>query len=321
MGPFDVACRVAHAGGTMMRAYSSPERVMIFVATEASKVPEGALPFASVDGAVPGAAETWDHHQSGDRINLDAMPAEIDATRFRGVGTTLADTDAVVSVVALLEGGPGALEAQVRAVFESAATYCDHLAPHPGHDAATNARGERLHAWATGTMREAKGASEGFSQVCLELWRRVREGEPLPEAEPLHVAESAQVDRLIAEGRLQLHGELALVDLRGFPPLSPLAVYERHEARVAVILAEHRQGGRRYTVGTNPRRADAPSDLRPALLRLAAAEFAHGPPATNPEPGQENWGGRATVFGSPWNYGSRLEEAEVLKAIGEALEL
>lgn len=59
----------------------------------------------------------------------------------------------------------------------------------------------------------------------------------------------------------------------------------------------------------------------PALRALARAEHAHGPPALAPDPvpGAENWGGRATVFGSPWNYGSRLEPAEVAGIVERAL--
>ncbi|MFN7145631.1 MAG: hypothetical protein ACK4YP_17780, partial [Myxococcota bacterium] len=62
-------------------------------------------------------------------------------------------------------------------------------------------------------------------------------------------------------------------------------------------------------------------DLVLVLAALAAAEFAHGPPARAPSatPGSENWGGRREVGGSPWNYGSRLGVEEVVGALRAAL--
>ena len=82
-------------------------------------------------------------------------------------------------------------------------------------------------------------------------------------------------------------------------------------------------GGLRYTVGTNPFVADRPRDLLAALSALAAAEHGHGPPALSPVPaaGNETWGGRKTVFGSPWNYGSRLTVDEVLALLAATLGL
>jgi hypothetical protein len=62
--------------------------------------------------------------------------------------------------------------------------------------------------------------------------------------------------------------------------------------------------------------------VRRALELLATAEHAHGAPSVSsvPGPGSENWGGRATVFGSPWNYGSRLSVDEVMRWVGEGIE-
>jgi hypothetical protein len=66
-----------------------------------------------------------------------------------------------------------------------------------------------------------------------------------------------------------------------------------------------------------------PRDLRQSLEALALAEFAHGAPVVLPRrgPGSENWGGRATVFGSPWNFGSRLTPADVVAIVVASLAL
>jgi hypothetical protein len=92
---------------------------------------------------------------------------------------------------------------------------------------------------------------------------------------------------------------------------------------IGVLIEEHKTKGPQYTIGTNPFVADRPEDLTVALTALAVAEHGYGPPCLSPDPvpGAENWGGRKTVFGSPWNYGSRLEPDEVAGIVAGALGL
>lgn len=282
----------------------------IFVATRPEDVP--CRHFVSVDGSVPGAALTWDHHRSGEAINLDAMPEHADLSAFDGIGTTMADTDAVASVVAALAGGKGALAPDVRRVLEAASHRCDHLAAHPGVDPETDHLGQGLHAWVSGELNRGRP----FEEVCLE----VAATRPLPWLDP--AAEVAPMAGLLRQGRIDVEGPVAMADLRGLPPLSPEALYAQHRCAVMVVVQEHPQGGTSYTVGVHPG-VPHPDDLGPAMRALAAAEFAHGPPARSPEPvpGAENWGGRRTVFGSPWNYGSRLAPDEVRALVTGALGL
>lgn len=295
-------------------------RPSFFVATRLADVPEGVGRYASVDGSVPGAALTWDHHVTGELVNLEAIPDRIDVRGLDGIGTTLADTDAVVSAVAVALGGAGSLDAALRAALLSASHWCDHLGPHPALDAEPNRVGRGLHHWCTRVLRTGASSSEGFALAVNELLDRIAEREPLPSEEP-DPASLARARQLAAEGRIRVHRGVALVDLRGVEPLDPLSVYELHRAAVAVTVDHHRCGGVKYTVGVNPL-APHPADLRAVLERLAALEHAHGAPALSPGPGPgtENWGGRATVFGSPWNYGSRLEPDEVARAVSDVLE-
>lgn len=303
---------------------SIPDDYPIFVATRPEQVPAHCRRFLSVDGSVPGHAARFDHHVTGERINLDAMPGRLSPARFDGVGTTLADADAVASVVVFLLGGTAQVPGHSLAVLESASWWCDHLGPHPGHDAETNRLGRGLLDDIAARLADGprEDVSSRFAAVCRDLASRLRRGEPLPMrdtwSQQLQVAA-----RLDAEGRISRCGPLALVDLRGAPSLDPLATYTRHDRPVAVLVDEHPSGGARYTVGVNPNLATAPSDLSAALRALAAAEFAHGLPtlAADPVPGAENWGGRATVFGSPWNYASRLSPEEVVAIAATALGL
>lgn len=297
--------------------------LVIFVATRADAVPAGCRRVLSVDGTVPGFAVRWDHHTTGEPINLDAMPERLDPTEFDGVGTTLADMDAVASVVAVLFGGKGALPAQARAALESASHWCDHLGPHPAHDADVNRLGRGLlDAVAAQLEVPAHEISRRFAQVSRALAEKIAAGAPLPFDDRWERA-LADAQALVRAGRLLVRGDVALADSRGLDAIDPLALYAQHGASVGVSYARRPDGGLAYTVGANPLAKARLHDLGAALRALAAAEFAHGPPACSPEPipGAENWGGRATVFGSPWNYGSRLTPDEVVAIVARALGL
>ncbi len=285
----------------------------IFVATRRDQVPGACRRYLSVDGAVPGAAVTWDHHQSGEPVNLEAMPGSVDPGAFDGVGTTLADTDALASVVAVLGGGADALPARAREALLAASWWCDHLGPHPRLGREANRRGRRLDAFVSAAL--AAGPPSEFARLCRLVAARIAEGRALPGRSGTPAGRHAR----LLEGRVRLVGDVIVADMRGLAEgVHPGAVYRARPAgRVAVFVGDHPRGGVRYTVGRNPSHPRAPDDLRPLLGLLAAAEHAHGPPARLPAPGpeSENWGGRREVGGSPWNYGSRLAPAEVTRIV------
>jgi hypothetical protein len=295
----------------------------IFVATRAGDVPAGCARLLSVDGTVPGFTRRFDHHTTGERINLDSMPDMIDARDLDGVGTTLADMDAVASVVVVLLGGRSRVPTGALAILESASHWCDHLVPHPAHDAESNRLGRGLLDTVARSLEGSHATvSERFSDECRKLADAIVRGAPLPYSDAF-VGEQAKAEALARDGRVHSEGPVAWLDLRGRGPIDPLALYAVHRASVAVTVASRRDGGWSYSVGTNPLVEPRPADLSPALRALAAAEYAHGAPARGPEPvpENENWGGRATVFGSPWNYGSRLGPEEVVAIVKRALAI
>lgn len=292
----------------------------VFVATRLDEVPARCRRYVSVDGSVPGAARTWDHHVTGEAINLDAMPPRVDATGYDGVGTTLADADALASVVVVMAGGAARVPPHALAVLRAASYRCDHLRADPAAEPEVDRLGRGLLGWVDASL-DAHTHGNVFAALCAEVADRIARGEDLPfdtSREDAMTARAASFDRA---GRIVRAGAVARIDLRGEDPLSPESWYARVSCPVGIAIEDHRDGGVRYTVGVNPFIADAPRDLHPCLRALAAAEFAHGPPALRamPGPGSENWGGRATVFGSPWNYGSRLTPDAVAAIVDGAI--
>ena len=308
----------------------SPPRA-IFVATRATDVPAGVLRYASVDGSVPGASVVWDHHVTGEPVSLDALPARISLEGLDGIGTTLADTDAIVGAAVVLRGGLDGISPEQLTILRAASWWCDHLRGAPGVTGEPDRLGRGLHEHCAQRLARVPRSetSPVFAALVRELLDALERGAPVPYAE---VAASTLADLRTLHGpdgapRLAEHGAhgrwpVALVDLRGLgEAIEPLHAYAQHRCPVAVTVATHSKGGTRYTVGVNPPVEPRPDDLRGALERVARAEHAHGPPCrgAEPVPGNENWGGRATVFGSPWNYGSRLSPDEVVRLVREAL--
>lgn len=297
----------------------------IFTATRLDQVPARCKRVLSLDGAVPGAVVTYDHHQTGERINLDAVPPLVDPAQFDGIATTLADTDALASAVAVLLGGPAALEPRTRAILEAASHRCDHLIGHPAHPPEIDALGRGLDNYVGGELAHCPPSrrSSTFARLVWEVYDAVKGGLALPcRAEPEW---TEAVARVIAAGHLTLEGHVLVVDLREHRGLRvrPDAWYlSRPECLTSVIVEAHPRGGPRYTVGRNPF-SGVDVEMRPALTALAVAEFGHGPPALRGEatPGSENWGGRREVGGSPWNYGSRLAVGEVVAALRLAMAM
>ena len=121
----------------------------------------------------------------------------------------------------------------------------------------------------------------------------------------------------LADGssRVSIHGNVALLNLRGLGYMDPLAQYRLHTCPVQVMYADAKPGdtGLKYTVGVHP--AGSQPDLRPALATLQAAEAEAWVAAGETQP-EGTWGGRAGVFGSPFNYGSKLEPAKVCSRVG-----
>lgn len=296
-----------------------------FVATRAVDVPPECKHFASVDGSVPEAAVTWDHHVTGERVNLHAMPSIIDVHALDGVGTTMADTDAIASAAAVLLGGIAAMDSTVAAVLVSASNWCDHLEGDPQLSEEVNRLGRGLHGAVIKRLASADtpvAKSAAFGELAHLVAYAIAAGTPLPFDTSLLDSAEAEARALDEAGRIRRTQHVGIVDLRGQQRTSPDALYARFSCPIGVFVDEHPGSGVRYTVGVNPKSIGEIRSIRPMLAALAAAEFAHGPPALAPRavPGAENWGGRDCVGGSPWNYGSRLSVDDIVAIVLRTLD-
>jgi hypothetical protein len=291
----------------------------LFVARSRREVPQGLTRYACVDGTVPGATFVWDHHTSGESTNLDVIPERFDPRQLDGIASTHVDTDAVLSAVCVLLGGRAALDPDTRAVFETACHFCDHLRPHPDHDAETQRRGRFLHTALMHDLQPIEGRSERFATEVCRVLACLNEGRPLPQRDPDDDVDPELIAALKEPSRIQRFGDVAVVDTKGLSRVDALTVYDAHRAKVGVNVSHHHDGGFIYVVGRNPLIDAAPSDLTPLLARVAEREHAYGPPTTHPAPGHGNWGGRAEVFGSPWGYGSRIAPEELGRLLDEGL--
>jgi hypothetical protein len=285
-----------------------------------SSVADRPRPIVGVDGPVAGADVCFDHHASGEDVNLLAVPAVV--PRPRTVATTMLDGDAVLSAALVLlraAGEEAAVSALWPALFE-AAYFCDHLQPSGRYPAAEHT-GLGLYCWlkekgfaladvlawgrserrraADGAERAAPSEttrSEVFRALTLAVVAAIRDG-----ALPFDLAYLDRLDRMEADARAairQVAGRVTVLAPSGY--VDPLAVYRAVATDVALIVSPRGDGTTEYHLGVHPRAYER-VDLRPALAALRAQE-----------PG---WGGRANTGGSPLGRGSRLSLDAVLAAL------
>lgn len=280
-------------------------------------------PVIGVDGPVQGADLCFDHHATGEPVNLLTIP---DVPPFPGtLATTMLDSDAVISaaVVILRARGEGAaVAAQWEALYE-AAHFCDHLVPSGAHPAAEQA-GLGLHcwlkerglllsealAWSRGELRgdghdglrvapSERTKSEVFGVLTAALVTGLTR-----QAVPRDLGYLERLGAMASEARRAVRtvdGRVTVVAPSGY--VDPLALYRVVETDFVVIVGKVAGGGAAYSIGVNPR-AYGRVDLRPVFAALNARE-----------PG---WGGRANAGGSPQGAGSALPLEDVVAFLNAA---
>lgn len=274
-------------------------------------------PVVGVDGPVQGADVCFDHHTTGERVNLLAVP---EAVPFPGtIATTMLDSDAIISAAVVLLRGKGE-NSEVRAVREAlyeAAHYCDYLLPSGNYPQAEEA-GLGLHcwlkekgftlgevrAWAVGELRpdgnkrlrpvpSQRTQSEVFRDLTLALVTAIQRGS-LPR-DFTYMERLKEMEREAKRAILRVEGNVTVLSPDRY--IDPLALYHVVDTDLVVIMGKLANGVFRYSIGVHPR-AYSRRDLRPVFDRLNTLE-----------PG---WGGRANAGGSPFVNGSRISVDDLL---------
>ena len=278
-------------------------------------------PVISVDGEVRGEDLHFDHHRSGERTNLLAIPQS--PPRPGTIATPMLDTDAVISAAVLLLRSHGLSDGLERTMplLMDAASYCDHLVPTGDHEKSIEeqalgfhlwlkamgfGRGELL-AWRRGQIvRDAAGCrlqldsdirSSVFEDLVAATVCAIRTG-AFP-SDRTWVQRIAQMRALAREGLVYQNAEVAVISTREY--VDPLALYEVCTADIVVRVGGDEDAAR-YSIGLHPRAAAA-HDLRHLARRLGEREA--------------GWGGRENVIGSPRQGGSGLTLDAVLAEVSD----
>ena len=268
-------------------------------------------PIVCVDGEINGETLAYDHHRSGEYVNLLAIPEHpvLPAT----LATSMIDTDAIISGAVLLLKAWNETE-QLDGVFPTlldACSWCDHLMPTGDFDEVTERAGLGLHLWLK-TMGFRRGELHAWSRGQLsmqgshthihldndfrgDLFRElvqamlhaIRLGNLPSDEDWLHRFDGM---RKAARRDLVCHGpDVSLVLPREY--IDPLALYAAIDSRVVITARPDDSGRNRYSIGVNPRTGKG-LDLR-ALTSLLNLD-------------ESGWGGRQNVIGSPRQCGSAV---------------
>lgn len=140
-----------------------------------------------VDGSIKGY-KSYDHHITGEKINLDAMPKSI-SNIPKIVCTTLLDTDAICSAVTVYFGGESNIDKKYIDIFRTASTYCDHLIPNDDFSQEINRKGLGFHLYLKEKGFKTLGKcdkinndskSDVFNDLCNEIIHLIKNGADLP---------------------------------------------------------------------------------------------------------------------------------------------
>lgn len=266
-------------------------------------------PVVGVDGPVRGADFLFDHHQTGEPINLLAIPGEVPTPAT--IATTTLDADAVISAAVLLlrAGGEEEAVAAMWPVLHEAAYFCDLLGPSGSFVDAEEA-GLGLFHWLKergfstverGEVPLEEVRSQAFGALVTHLVEGIRQG-LLPSDHDWR----RRLDGMEKSAResVRFHADgMALLEPAGY--VDPVAVYRAVDARAVILRKVLPSGRSKYSIGVSPKDGGR-IDLRPFFQELSAVE-----------PG---WGGRATAGGSPMLGGSAIEPLVLLARLKRFLE-
>lgn len=259
-----------------------------------------------VDGSLKGY-RAYDHHISGEKINLDAMP-EIIEDIPKIVATTQIDSDAICSAVTVYFGGEKHIDKTYIDIFRCASMYCDYLIPNDNFNQETNQRGLGLHLYLKErgliltkrylevTFRER---SETFSDLCYELIDIIKNNKQLPN-DTSYLNRIAEQQKTVEKHIVYKDDLITVLHVKTF--IDPIASYKVVKTPILIVSSKLGHELIKYSLGVNPKYYGKYEIKN--LLSLLHNKY------------EEGWGGRNIAGGGPYQ-GSELSIEELVKIIHE----
>ncbi len=295
----------------------------------------------------------FDHHRSGERVNMDALPASLPGLEGHELATHKADSDYLISAVLARLGGAAHLPEHLLRVLRSASEWCD-LIESEEPDAGIRDQGRDLHLYISKRLFVVEG------ELCArrgELRTLASGGTaPDPSDETASLAVTIVARDVINAIRMELRGNATpgILPLREMRDAEAIARREENQARwragvrvnddlLALVVSDRdidsffalelvrgklqilalpklfpdgRLKGYKYRISLKPS-AYAALDLRPLLIVFNEAD-PHVRDQVIPSNGtRREWGGRDVVMGSAYEIESGLTPENVERIVRE----
>lgn len=209
-----------------------------------------------VDGNLKGY-KAYDHHLTGDKINLDTIPPKVDCPKI--VATTQLDTDAICSAVVVYFGGVSNINNKYISIFRTASHYCDYLIPDENSSTETNQKGLGLHL----ALKEKgfnllnrynditnKERSEVFTKLSYGIINIIKQSQELPNDTSYLCRIQSQIQ--IAKESIIYEDELITV-IESINFIDPIASYQVIKTPLLISKTCIGENLYKYSIGVNPK--------------------------------------------------------------------
>lgn len=299
-----------------------------------------------VDGGVNIEVEkifnTFDHHRSGEEINLDTVPENVPSLEWKEIATHMLDSDFIISSAVILAWWKEQIQPEMLKILESASRYCDLLEDKTETDEAIKKRGLWLHLYLKNIWFKMT------NDLTKEKWE-TREGfwgKILPNASDSTMSEIAdklvydilwtivskdvsKIDNLQDETYLAkkpeflkkaedacTRNEKDFTTIQTGEYIDPLFIYDFVKWDI-VIMTSEQENEQRFSIWAKP---SSNLDLTNLTKKLNAID----PNVINQKVEEwkraNTWGWRPTVFGSPFQINSWLTVEQVEEEVSKFLK-
>lgn len=288
--------------------------------------------------------KVFDHHRTGEVVNLDTIPAEINVSGYE-LATHLFDTDYILSAVTLHLGGRSRVGENDLRLMRSASEWCDQL-DSTESDKEIRQLGLGLHLYIMGryiAKRDELGRVRGEVEITAdgktkpdlsdatdseiagmiadEIIQAIANGELIKLQDVEYLSHREENQELFRKSCILNDDVLAITIANEF--IDPLFSYELVKGDIQVNGSKKvdKDGsliGYKYTVGIKPI-ARGNYNLLPLIGIFNQVDPHVIDQIARPGHLPITWGGRESVFGSPFNIHSGLDPKEIEKIIKENL--